>query len=105
MEINRNYTQKYRDNHRERWRGLHRINQFNRKNKVKLANDGTVTEDFMKSLYSIENCYWCKQVIPRELRTAEHIKPLHLNGLHTAENLTMACRSCNFSKLNFYDKC
>lgn len=97
------YTQRYRDNHREHWRSLHRINQFNRKNKVKLTSDGTVTEDFMKNLYSIENCYWCKNFISYELRTAEHISPLHLGGLHSVDNLTMACQSCNFSKLNFHD--
>lgn len=100
-EKTKNNTEKYRNNHREHWRGLHRINQFNRKNKIKAQSDGTVTEEFMKNLYEIENCYWCKKYTPIDQRTAEHIIPLDRGGIHGISNLIMSCLSCNCSKLNF----
>jgi hypothetical protein len=96
----RKATQKYRDNNRERWRSLHRINQFNRKAKVKLVSDGTITDKVIKDLYNSELCYWCKQSIVPEKRTMEHIVRLHDGGMHTASNITMACISCNSSNLN-----
>jgi hypothetical protein len=94
-------TQKYRDSHREHWRGLHRINQFNRKNLIKAVDDGTVTESFMKALYDIDKCYWCGNLTPENKRTAEHIIPLISGGIHGVSNLTMACSTCNSSKRNF----
>jgi 5-methylcytosine-specific restriction endonuclease McrA len=97
----RKYTQKYRDNNRERWRALHRVNQFNRKNKVKVKSDGTVTDDFLKKLYNTKECCWCKKPTPKSKRTAEHVIPLDLGGMHSANNLKMACISCNSSKFNF----
>ena len=100
-EKHRNYTQKYRDGNRERWRALHRINQFNRKNLQKAVSDGTVTDEFLKELYNTEHCFWCKNSIIRENRTGEHIIPLIKGGKHSAENMTMACISCNSARLNF----
>jgi hypothetical protein len=93
-------TQRYRNNNREHWRGLHRINQFNRKNRIKAVDDGTVTKDFMVSLYNKEYCYWCNKKIPENKRTAEHIISLIDGGIHGVSNLTMACISCNSSRLN-----
>lgn len=100
-EKHREYTQKYRNEHREHWRGLHRINQFNRKNTKKAQSDGTITEEFMKEIYATKECFWCKKYIPIDERTAEHITPLNKGGIHGVSNLTMACLSCNSSKLNF----
>ena len=100
-EKGRKATQKYRDENREFWRSLHRINQFNRRRKIKAVKDGTVTSEFMRSLYEIEICYWCKKKIPKYNRTAEHIQALALGGIHSASNMTMACKKCNFSRLNF----
>jgi len=97
-------TQKYRDGHREHWRGLHRINQFNRRNKKIAQSDGSITEEFMKELYSTEKCCWCGKITPIDKRTAEHIIPLSEGGVHGVSNLKMACISCNSSKLNFKNK-
>lgn len=91
-------TQKYRDNNREWWRSLHRINQFNRRNNIKLVSDGTVTQDFIKQIYSINNCYYCNEITPEKFRTLEHKQPLKKQGLHTFTNIVMACLSCNCSK-------
>lgn len=96
----RKATQKYRDNHRLRWRALHRINQFNRRFLIEVTDDGTVTDEFLEKLYSTEQCYWCKKIIQFENRTAEHVTALSLGGIHSELNLVMACRSCNSSKIN-----
>jgi hypothetical protein len=91
-------TQKYRDNNREWWRALHRINQFNRRNKIKLASDGTITQYFVKEIYSIENCYYCKDFTPEKFRTLEHKQPLNKGGLHSSNNIVMSCLQCNCTK-------
>lgn len=97
-EKRRIQTQKYRDNNREWWRSLHRINQFNRRNKIKLVSDETVTQDFIKEIYSIENCYYCKEPTPKKFRTLEHRQPLNKGGLHSSSNIVMACLQCNCTK-------
>ena len=91
-------TQKYRNENREWWRSLHRINQFNRRNNIKLLSDGTVTQDFVKEVYSINMCYYCKEITPEKFRTLEHKIPLNKGGLHSSINITMSCLSCNCSK-------
>jgi 5-methylcytosine-specific restriction endonuclease McrA len=98
LEKRREKTQRYRDANREWWRSLHRINQFNRRNKIKLASDGTVTPEKVKEIYNREICDYCKNKIERNLRTLEHKLPLNRGGLHTITNLTMICFSCNASK-------
>jgi len=97
-EKRREKTQKYRDENREWWRSLHRINQFNRRKKIKLVFNGTVTKDFVKEIYSIENCYYCKDFTPEKFRTLEHKQPLSKNGLHSSNNIVMACLQCNCTK-------
>lgn len=91
-------TQKYRDSNREWWRSLHRLNQFNRRNKVKAVSDGTVTQNFVKSIYLVENCYYCKEQIPEKFRTLEHKLPLNRGGTHSSLNIVMACLLCNTTK-------
>lgn len=104
LEKRREKTQKYRNENREWWRSLHRINQFNRKNKIKLLSDNTVTEEFVKTIYSIENCYYCKEYTPNKFRTLEHINPLNKGGLHSSNNITMACLQCNCTKRDMTEK-
>lgn len=94
------YTQAYRDRNRNRWRALHRINQFNRRNLIKATEDGTVTTEFVDSIYAKDVCYWCNEFTDEEERTLEHIVELSSGGLHSATNITMACFSCNSSRLN-----
>lgn len=100
----REQVQKYRDNNRNWWRSKHRIHQFNRRRKQKLVSDGTVTKDFIESIYKMTNCYYCKEEIPKDLRTLEHILPLNRGGLHTSTNITMACLKCNTSKRDMTEK-
>jgi hypothetical protein len=97
-ETRRLNTQKYRDNNREWWRSLHRINQFNRKKKVKALQDGTVTSQVIKDILQLETCYYCKEFTPEKFRTIEHKHPLNKGGQHSINNLTMACSLCNVTK-------
>ena len=91
-------TQKYRDNNREWWRNLHRINQFNRRENIKLASDGTITPQFIEEVYNSEFCYYCNESTPKKFRTLEHKQPLKRGGKHSANNIVMSCLSCNCSK-------
>lgn len=97
-ELARTATKKYRDSNRNWWRSLHRINQFNRRSKIKAQSDGTVTPEFIDSVYALEICYWCKEYVQENLRTLEHIVELNSGGLHSIYNITMACLSCNSSR-------
>ena len=96
----REKIRKYREENREWWRFLHRAHQFNRRNKEKVTSDGSVTKKFIKELYDESTCYYCGLLVERELRTADHKIPLDRGGAHTANNLVMACLSCNSSKTN-----
>jgi hypothetical protein len=91
-------TRNYRKNNREKYLATHRIHQFNRINRIKITNDGTITVDFLKSIYNSEECYYCKKPVIINERTLEHLQPLIKGGLHTASNIKMACKSCNLSK-------
>lgn len=91
-------SKKYRETHRERYLAAHRIHQFNRKNLAKTTCDGTVTDEFLKELYGTENCYFCNKFTEVENRTLEHLQPLSKDGIHSKDNCTMACLSCNASK-------
>lgn len=43
-------------------------------------------------------CYLCKRQLPVWAITLDHVVPLAKGGSHTADNLRVACRSCNSSK-------
>lgn len=91
-------TSRYRKRHRERYLASHRIHQFKRKYRITIADDGTITDEFLIDLYSTEVCYICNEKIPVENRTADHVIPLAKGGGHSAYNLKMACKQCNSSK-------
>lgn len=97
-ETRRLKTQKYRNNNREWWRSLHRINQFNRRKKIKALQDGTVTIQVVKNILQLKICHYCKEITPEKFRTIEHKQPLNKNGVHSIDNLTMACSLCNSTK-------
>lgn len=43
-------------------------------------------------------CHLCRRQVPAVLVTLDHIVPLALGGTHTADNLAVACLSCNCAK-------
>lgn len=91
-------TASYRNRHKERWRSGHRLHQFKRKSQIRVSSDGSVTDEFLASLYANPVCAYCNRNIPPKDRTADHVVPLSRGGPHAAENLVMACNSCNSSK-------
>lgn len=96
--LGRATTQKYRDTHRARWRASHRLNQFFRRSLIAASEDGTVTDGFMRKLYTTEICAYCGMKTPEEDRTADHVIPLSKGGKHSASNMVMACHQCNSTK-------
>lgn len=97
-ERNAASARKYREENRYTWRAAHRIHQFNRRSAIKATEDGTATPAFVQSVYEREECYWCKQYVEPKKRTLEHIKELSEGGKHSADNITMACASCNSAR-------
>ena len=91
-------TAKYRLTNRAVYLANHRMNMFKRKSKIKVTDDGTVTKDFLNTLYETETCYYCEQEVLPDKRTADHKVALIRGGLHSAANLVMACFTCNSSK-------
>ena len=62
-----------------------------------------------------DQCYWCKRTMtfdwpppgqprPPNVATIEHITPLAVGGLHSFENMALACHSCNSSRLHHKDR-
>lgn len=92
------YTQNYRNLRRNRWRALHRIACWESKHSVSVPKDGTVTDEFLDGLYNTTRCYYCTEDIPPSKRTADHVISLASGGSHSADNLVMACKSCNSKK-------
>lgn len=99
-EYARKATAEYRARNPERWRGLHRVAQYNRKAKVKAADDKTLTNSVMTSIMGQPKCFWCKEEVKKKNRTLEHIVELNNGGLHGVSNCTMSCFSCNSSRPN-----
>lgn len=97
-EVRRKATAQYRERHRERWRALHRLSSFKRRHLKEASSDGTVTDDFLKTLYSSSTCHYCAEEIEVGDRTADHKIPLSRGGAHSAGNLVMACFTCNSRK-------
>lgn len=64
------------------------------------ACDGTVTDEIVIAVYSQENCTYCKMYVPPDKRTMDHKIPIIRGGLHSANNVTMACNPCNSRKRN-----
>ena len=66
--------------------------------------DNTATEEFISELYANENCYYCGKLTPLNERSQDHKIPISRGGIHSANNLVMACIYCNKSKFNNTDK-
>lgn len=99
-EKSRKYSSKYRQTNREKYLALHRLNMFKRRNNIRAKSDNTVTDEFLRFVYSQITCCWCNIEVPQEDRTLEHIIELSNGGIHSIHNITMACRSCNSARLN-----
>lgn len=63
-----------------------------------LDSDGTITDKFLKELYSTAACYYCKSITHKSERTLDHKISLIDGGKHSADNCVMSCVLCNSSK-------
>lgn len=97
-EKQRQATATYRLVNREVYLAQHRLNMFKRRTGKEAVSDGSVTEEFLRSLYAKETCRYCRCPVEPKDRTADHLEPLAVGGKHSASNLDMACRSCNSAK-------
>jgi 5-methylcytosine-specific restriction endonuclease McrA len=84
--------------HPELARAQKRLDMHNRYQREKAAADGSLTEEFLKTLYATADCYYCRQPTPQKQRTLEHRLPLARGGAHSADNAVMACFTCNMAK-------
>jgi 5-methylcytosine-specific restriction endonuclease McrA len=91
-------TKRYREVNRERYLSAHRVHQFERKTRIKVTQDGSITDELLKDLYARTNCYYCGLFTESDKRTLDHKVSLARGGTHTANNVEMACWSCNCSK-------
>lgn len=85
---------KYRKNNPEVVRSSH----LRRRARLVDADDGTVTSEFLNNLIKKNTtCYYCGVELEGKGHV-EHMTPLSRGGLHSVNNLTMSCASCNLSK-------
>ena len=98
------YCHAYRQRHEGRVRANSRITNAIRATRISVTDDGTVTSAFLHDLYSTVNCYYCEEPTSRFKRTADHKIPLARGGLHSADNMVMACQGCNSSKRDMTDE-
>ncbi len=61
-------------------------------------SDGSLTVDVLRQKYSTEVCPCCDGYMKREDKVLDHIVPLKLGGLHSSNNVTVMCWSCNAAK-------
>lgn len=80
------------------YKAAHRLREFNRKSLIKAVSDGTVTKAFIVSLLETLDCIYCKNFTKPTDRTLDHVVALNKGGLHSSQNMVMACVSCNSKK-------
>lgn len=84
-----------------------RVLRAKRRARKKTQQDGTVSDKYLAVLIkTTRNCMWCSVslTLPMHKRyeptmaTIEHILPLCQGGLHSKENIGVACARCNYSR-------
>lgn len=79
--------------HSGEWNG-----NLRRQSIIDARSDGTITTELMKKLFSARVCPCCDGYMGRDDKVLDHIVPLKLGGLHSANNVTVMCWSCNAGK-------
>lgn len=89
-ELDAEFNSKQRDK-------AQRINP-ERKAKIDLLSDGTITPQFIRSLFAATtHCPYCTVRMASRDKSLDHIEPLD-PGLHTASNVCVCCKTCNTRK-------
>lgn len=61
--------------------------------------DGTLTQEEIRRLFATAtHCCYCAERMRSQDKTLDHVIPLSRGGKHSADNVVIACRSCNVSK-------
>jgi 5-methylcytosine-specific restriction endonuclease McrA len=62
------------------------------------STDGTISKEFLRLIRRETHCAYCGEYTKAKHRHLDHVWPLRHKGLHSADNLVMACSSCNRKK-------
>lgn len=87
---------KYREEHREYFYEKN----AERKELMKITDDGTVTNEYLEFIYHEQNgkCMYCGCDLNESGKHLDHIIPLSKGGKHTCTNIQWLCPTCNLSK-------
>lgn len=87
------------ENNREKIRKYAIADSHNRRQKIKETGLKIKTEDIC-SLFNQQGeiCFYCKKTFSKKELTIDHYIPISKGGLHTIENIRIACKYCNSSK-------
>lgn len=113
-EKHRAHGRLYKERHPEKVKAKNRAYQKANPHKVKIANHRRIIRKFKNSSREEINgaelkivdmlaiaqtaCVYCGKIYVTSKMHVDHIYPLSKGGKHSADNLCMACPSCNFSK-------
>jgi 5-methylcytosine-specific restriction endonuclease McrA len=71
----------------------------NRLERVDRQSDGSVSVRFVNDLINkSQKCPYCLAKMAEHEKTLDHIIPIAKGGLHSAINIIVCCRTCNFQK-------
>lgn len=79
--------------HSGEWRG-----NLRRQATIDERSDGTITTGLMNELFATQICPCCDGYMERDDKVLDHIVPIKLGGMHSANNVTVMCWSCNSGK-------
>lgn len=77
-------------------KGRASVTNSNHRRRAILESGPATTEQILKLQAREERCYYCRGYGLK--LTIDHFMPISRGGLHSIENLVMACRSCNSHK-------
>jgi 5-methylcytosine-specific restriction endonuclease McrA len=94
-------AKRFRENNPEKYRAIVANASQKRRAAVKRTPpDKMVTTAELLAIKKAANgiCYYCRKKFTK--LTYDHVEPVGVDGLHTAANIVMACKSCNCRKYN-----
>jgi sarcosine oxidase delta subunit len=118
IEAQRNRSARYRNsnpdkraetcrNYRHSHRTIQNANNIERRKRLELLSDGSITPDFLSLIFKEAfHCPYCGVELIEfkldgrwgDVKTLDHITPLSLGGGHTQSNVLVCCRQCNIKK-------
>lgn len=93
-EEHRQYNREYAKTHRPQ----RRVNERNRRARLNSRGTHTIQDVMMQYKRQRGHCYYCKRKIIWGKHHVDHIVPLIKGGSNRADNLVIACPTCNCRK-------